>query len=271
MTEFNLDIAKQLTQDAEANEFSVDFDMLWQWCGYSSKHKAKEQLVRNFEKDMDYVETLLRQTGEWASTEGSSDQPPIRTIKIWTTPDCAKEFGMLAKTEKGKQVRKYFIRAEKELRRSMQENPLAHLEYMRAVLDQQIKQGYNLQLTKQTVEEQQLQLENHENRIDATEDELQVLKEEIDNNRNNPNVNNMCVSLRTYCDHKGFVLDKTLRAVGRTLTKFCNVAEIEFRDNNGSRGNEYPYWLLDALFETAQDFDVNIAKLVSAYVESFKE
>lgn len=95
MNNFNLEIAKQLTQDAESNEFSVDFDLLWEWCGYSSKHKAKEQLKKNFEEELDYIQTFP-QSGEWASAGGSSDQPPIRTIKIWTTPDCAKEFGMLA-------------------------------------------------------------------------------------------------------------------------------------------------------------------------------
>jgi phage anti-repressor protein len=195
MTEFNLELAKQLTQDAEANEFSVDFDLLWQWCGYSKKSHAKESLKKNFEEWLDYIEQEPQQR-QWASTEGFSDHPPIRTIKIWTTPDCAKEFGMLAKTEQGKQVRKYFIRAEKELRRSMQENPLAHLEHIRDVLDQQIKQGYSLQLTKETVEEQQMRLENHEDRINATEGEIETLKEEIENNRNNPNVNKIFVSLQ---------------------------------------------------------------------------
>lgn len=270
MTEFNLELAKQLTQDAEANEFSVDFDFLWEWCGYNQKSDAKKVLKRNFEEGLDYVENPLSQTPEWASAEGSSDHPPIRTIKIWTTPDCAKEFGMLAKTEKGKQVRKYFIRAEKELRRSMQENPMAHLEYMRDVLDNQIKQGYSLQLTKETVEEQKMRIENHENRINATEGELETLKEEIENNRNNPNVNNIFVSLRTYSDNKGFVLDKTLRGIGKKLKRFCTVAQIEFRDNGIGKSNEYPYWLLDTLFETAEDFDSDVNDLIHAFITTFE-
>jgi hypothetical protein len=43
MTELTLELAKQLTQDAESTSFPVDFDELRQWCDYTSKHKAKEQ------------------------------------------------------------------------------------------------------------------------------------------------------------------------------------------------------------------------------------
>jgi len=106
---FNLQIANQLVQESQSNEFSIDFDGLWQWCGYSSKQKAKNRLLRNFEESLDYSSKWLK-----ATTTGIS---AVKVEKINLTITAAKEFAMLAQTEQGREVRRYFIEAEKQLRR----------------------------------------------------------------------------------------------------------------------------------------------------------
>lgn len=195
-------------------------------------------------------------------------------MKIWVTPDCAKKFGMLAQTKEGDKVRNYFVKAEKELRRSMQENPMAHLEYMRDVLDQQIKQGYNLQLTKQTVQEQQEQLKQHDQQliehgeeIDETKTQLETLKYRIEEYRNRPDANNAKFTIDQYCRMNDLSPSRGQSiSGGRKLTKLSRLLAIEFNDN-GSRKNEYPYWLLQALFDTVVDFDVDFAVLVKKYLQ----
>lgn len=141
MTELTLELAKQLTQEAESTDFTVDFDELWQWCGYTRKDNAKKVLEKNFNKGLDYEERFLH-FEEWASAGGSSNQPPNRTIKLYTTPDCAKEFGMLARTEQGRTVRQYFIKAEKELRAIQANLTPAELVLQQAqrLVDQERKQ-----------------------------------------------------------------------------------------------------------------------------------
>ncbi len=108
---FSIELAKQLVESYE--QFSVDFDLLWQWCGYSRKQKAKDMLIKNFEKHFDFE---ITQSGELRPQGGYSNREIIKL-----TTDCAKEFGMLAQTENGKLVRKYFIAAEKELREYKQQ------------------------------------------------------------------------------------------------------------------------------------------------------
>jgi len=54
-------------------------------------------------------------------------------------------------------------------------------------------------------------------------------------------------------------------SVGKKLTKMCRILEVEFEDKEGA--NEYPYWLLKALFDTVEKFEINFAELVYDYLE----
>lgn len=272
MKEFNLELAKQLTQDAEANEFSVDFDFLWEWCGYSKKSHAKESLKKNFEDGLDYIEQEphQRQSVNHASFSPQEQASNARTQKIWTTPDCAKEFGMLAKTEQGKQVRKYFIHAEKELRRSITENPKTHLEYLRDVLEEQIKQERILKLTQEKVDNHDNILEQHQETIDTTANELESVKEKLESYRSNPNFQNYKLTINKFCRNKGIEADAgDSRSAGRKLTKLCNVLEIDFDELGNGRSNEYPYWLLEAVLESANDFRMPVEDFVRRCLQCY--
>lgn len=87
----------------EATEqFPVSFDDAWQWAGYTRKENALQKLRKHFIEDLDY-------SCKWCKTpEGGRP-----SLLIALTVECFKMFSMMAGTEKGKEVRKYFLECEK--------------------------------------------------------------------------------------------------------------------------------------------------------------
>jgi len=86
-----------------SDQYPVDFDDAWQWIGYSTKQKGLEMLQANFEEGQDFLTLRLKSTG------GRPSQGYFLTV------DCFKSFCMMAGTERGKEVRKYYIAVEKAL------------------------------------------------------------------------------------------------------------------------------------------------------------
>lgn len=97
---FSMELAHQIYNSGE--QFPVDFDDAWQWLGYAKKQNAKDTLVDYFEEKIDFV-----RCGVKSSTGGR----PSELIQL--TVDCLKSMGMMAGTEKGKEIRKYFLECER--------------------------------------------------------------------------------------------------------------------------------------------------------------
>ncbi|MGL6340190.1 MAG: hypothetical protein ACRC80_13760 [Waterburya sp.] len=116
---FTRDFALSLVKSSE--QFPVDFDGLWQWCGYTRKDSGKKLLDKNFELDFDFRLRNLAETREDGSFSHYRQE-------ISLTLDAAKQFAMLAQTGQGKQVRRYFIEAEKELKSIKRIQPKTALE-----------------------------------------------------------------------------------------------------------------------------------------------
>lgn len=99
--------------EAEKNgeSFPVDFDMAWEIAGYSRKSVAKRRLIE-LEKDTDYC------TEKCKTLRGgrSSDS-------FYMTCDAFKHFCLMAKTDEGRQIRQYFIEAEKKWKMVQQQHP----------------------------------------------------------------------------------------------------------------------------------------------------
>lgn len=90
------------------DEFPVDFDNAWVWIGYSRKDVAKSSLISaGFLPGTDF-----RISRNITGNSGRGRNPD----SIWLTLDCFKSFAMMAGTERGKEVRAYFIDCEKELK-----------------------------------------------------------------------------------------------------------------------------------------------------------
>ncbi|MDM9583070.1 hypothetical protein [Nostoc sp. GT001] len=100
--EISLEIAIYLWNSVE--QFPVDFELAWQWLGYTRKDSAKKKLTRNFVENEDY---MLRHLAESAPDKGLTHRDDI-----WLSCNCLKEMAMMAGTEKGKEVRQYFLECE---------------------------------------------------------------------------------------------------------------------------------------------------------------
>ncbi len=121
---FSLSVAESLYNSTE--QFPVDFDDLWQWCGYSRKDNALVVLQREMLESIDFSTSL--------KSQGIFGTKP--TTKYYLTIDATKMFAMMAKTEKGREVRKYFIQCEKIAKNTLSQ-PVKQLpsavEYIEAV------------------------------------------------------------------------------------------------------------------------------------------
>ena len=90
------------------DEFPVDLDDAWKWIGYESKRPAVTALrspKMRFEEGIDFLSS---------STKNSQRGRPRE--KFFLTVDCFKHLAMRAETEKGYQVRRYFVTCEKKLK-----------------------------------------------------------------------------------------------------------------------------------------------------------
>jgi phage anti-repressor protein len=103
---FSQELALSLVNSG--NQFPVDFDAAWQWLGYSTKQKAKNKLLNNFEQGLDYALNQTVKCHKASSGSGSSIY-----LEIYLTIDCFKSLGMMAGTSQGREIRKYFLDCER--------------------------------------------------------------------------------------------------------------------------------------------------------------
>jgi anti-repressor protein len=111
LQKFSLSLAADLCESVE--EFPIDFDMAWQWLGYTRKADAKRALL-----NAGFVEGIdLRITAQLPTAS-----VPRPGEKISLTVDCLKSWAMMSGTEQGKNVRKYFLDCER-VAKSKQSKP----------------------------------------------------------------------------------------------------------------------------------------------------
>ena len=102
-----IDLMETITEYIKSQDaFPVDFEAFWQWCGFARKDSAKRTLEKNFAEGVDYILHKLVD-----NKPISKSNPQLISLTI----DCAKVFAMLAQTEKGREVRLYFLECEKQL------------------------------------------------------------------------------------------------------------------------------------------------------------
>ena len=90
-------------------EFPIDFDDAWKWIGYSTKGNGKRVFESaRFTEGDDFQIFII-------NDKKSERGRPRQKIKL--TADCFKTFCMMAGTQKGREVRAYFLNCEKELKR----------------------------------------------------------------------------------------------------------------------------------------------------------
>jgi anti-repressor protein len=126
---FSLSLAAELLESSEG--FPIDFDVAWQWLGYTRKDNAKRAFLNaGFIEGIDY---LIHEELPTASF-------PRPEQKISMTVDCLKNWGMLSGTEQGKNVRKYFIDCERVAKAKQQlALPTDKLGWMRLAVEAEEK------------------------------------------------------------------------------------------------------------------------------------
>ncbi|MEH1791142.1 hypothetical protein [Nostoc sp.] len=97
---FNRTLALSLYQSNEP--YPIDLDVAWQWLGYAEKRNCLDTLKSSFEQSVDFSSLNAK-----TSTGGR----PRNCIML--TIDCFKSLGMMAGTEQGKAIRKYFLECER--------------------------------------------------------------------------------------------------------------------------------------------------------------
>ena len=107
--EFSESLALALLESTE--DFPVGFDDAWQWIGYATKQKAKNKLLNNFEEGLDFS---LTQTVKVQKEGKRRVSRPYEQIAL--TTDCFKSFGMMAGTQKGREIRRYFLECERQVK-----------------------------------------------------------------------------------------------------------------------------------------------------------
>jgi phage anti-repressor protein len=83
------------------NDYPINLETLVKLVGFAHKKNAKRTLENNFTKDEDYKITVL-----------PSEQGKFATEEIMLNVDTFKNMCMLVKTEKSKEIRKYYVKLE---------------------------------------------------------------------------------------------------------------------------------------------------------------
>ncbi|MFN6486603.1 MULTISPECIES: hypothetical protein [unclassified Nostoc] len=96
---FNKSLALSLYQSDK--QFPIDLNDAWQWLGYTNKHTCVSTLKNNFIINEDFLRGGLKSSG------GRPSEVLLLSI------ECFKCLAMMAGTEQGKVVRKYFLECER--------------------------------------------------------------------------------------------------------------------------------------------------------------
>jgi phage anti-repressor protein len=83
------------------NDYPINLEDIFQMIGFANKGNAKRTLDNNFTKNEDYTITIL-----------PSEKGQIAREEIMLNIDTFKNLCMLAKTKKGKKIRKYYVKLE---------------------------------------------------------------------------------------------------------------------------------------------------------------
>ena len=95
------------------NEFPINLETIWSMIGFANKGNAKRTLENNFTKDEDYKVILLPR--EKKQNAGRCEE------EITMNVDTFKNLCMISKTEKGKEIRKYYVKMENILNKIINE------------------------------------------------------------------------------------------------------------------------------------------------------
>jgi hypothetical protein len=134
----------------QKNDFVVDLQNVWKWCGFSRIDPAKRILTTNFTKDVDFIveKAAPPNCGAGRNLGGSG----LNKERILMTVRTFKKFCLKAKTKKADEVQEYYLQMEEVLQETISEET-DELRNQLLVKDRVIK-------------EKEKELEEHEKEIE---------------------------------------------------------------------------------------------------------
>ena len=127
ITDFDQNIA--LTLLKLDSEFPVNFDLAWQWLEFTTKGNGKSSLIEcGFEEGEDF--RIIMENHNNSNIHSKTSSRGRKIEKIWLTIDCFKSWAMMCRNNKGKQIRKYFLQCERNLKQAIEQNAViaAHVQ-----------------------------------------------------------------------------------------------------------------------------------------------
>jgi len=110
------------------NDYPINLENVFKMIGFANKGNGKRTLENNFTKDEDYKKLLFHREKNINDNEGGNSKTLLfprekqkHTVEtrgghnkedVMLNIDTFKNLCMLAKTEKGKQIRKYYVKLE---------------------------------------------------------------------------------------------------------------------------------------------------------------
>ncbi len=245
---FSIELATKIVSSQE--EFPVDFNELWQWCGYSRKSKAKEKLTKHFERDLDYCTKKCNQP-----STNASGFVQVEILKL--TLDAAKEFAMMAGTDQGKEVRKYFIAAEKKARELIQNLSPAELilkqAQMLVYLEHKQKQ---IEAEQKAIKLQQEEAEKERKLLSAQQESVMERQSHVEAELERIDLpTGDYFTVMGYANYIGYHPLSSTEAskIGRKCSKYCRRQGITIEKVSDSRFgtvHSYPVEVLDQFIST---------------------
>ena len=119
-------------------DFVIDLDKIWKWLDFSRKDVAKRLLEKEFEINTDYKVENLAPHLSGASFNIENQHGGQNKENILMTIDTFKIFSLSAKTSKAKEIRKYYVKLEKIVQETLEEQAEDHRKQLQ-IKDQTIK------------------------------------------------------------------------------------------------------------------------------------
>jgi phage anti-repressor protein len=132
------------------NDYPINLENVFDMIGFANKGNAKRTLDNNFTNNEDYKITIL-----------PSEKGQIARENIMLNIDTFKNLCMLAKTKKGKEIRKYYVKLE-------------------MIYNELIKEEFEEQ--KQQLENKNKLLEEQQNKLEEKDNQLERCQTQLDNN-----------------------------------------------------------------------------------------
>jgi phage anti-repressor protein len=151
------------------NDYPINLDTLVKLVGFAHKKNAKTTLENNFIKDEDY-KILLTPKGKQVFTfRGKNSKPNLGgrpNEQVMLNVDTFKNMCMLVKTDKGKQIRKYYVKLENIYNKIIKEE----IENQKLLLEQEQKNNAKL------IEENNQKELEYKEQLEEKQKELATLK-----------------------------------------------------------------------------------------------